>query len=72
MNINDYQFHRLEFRHCVAFAKTLMCIIDTLSSKQFRKDNDLFLKKGRVTSTDIGIELFVDISVDTGDSTRVG
>ncbi|WPK19023.1 hypothetical protein [Salmonella phage SD-6_S16] len=49
MNINDYQFHRLEFRHCVAFAKTLMCIIDTLSSKQFRKDNDLFLKKGRVT-----------------------
>lgn len=72
MNINDYQFHRLEFRHCFAFAKTLMCIIDTLSSKQFREDNDLFLKKGRVTSSDICVELFVDISVDTGDSTRVG
>ncbi|HEA3651715.1 TPA: hypothetical protein RVU01_005364 [Escherichia coli] len=72
MNINDYQFHRLEFRHCVAFAKTLMCIIDTLSSKQFRKDNDLFLKKNRVSSSDIGIELYVDICIDTEDSTRAG
>lgn len=72
MNFTNYQFHRLEFRHCVAFAKTLMCIIDTLSNKSFLKDNDLFLKKNRVVSSDVGVELYVEISVDTEDSSRVG
>lgn len=72
MNFTNYNFHRLELRHCIAFAKTLMCIIDTLSSKTFRKDNDLCLKKGKVQKYDYTDETYFYIFLGTNDSTRVG
>lgn len=37
----NYNFHRLEYRHCAAFAKTIMFMIDTLTTKKFLDDNNL-------------------------------